>query len=152
MEKNVIRCAPLILILALFVAGCVAIPSKNEPAAYTKALVQDAIRFYNQEGLQAAIDHYSSPEIVDGPWYPFIIDEDGYTIAHFNPAIRGRDPALYVDSSGYFFGDDLMSATEAGIWISYLATNPETGTEMRKHTWLVRYDGLIFGSGWYEKE
>ena len=142
----------LALTLALLAAGCVAIPTKNDPAAYTQALVQDAIRFYNQEGLQAAIDHHSSPEIVDGPWYPFIVDEDGYAIAHFNPAIRGRDPALNVDSTGYFFGDDILSATEAGIWISFVALNPETGTEMRKHAWLVRYDGLIFGSGWYEKE
>ena len=146
------RSVPLILILALFAAGCVAIPTKNEPAAYTQALVQDAIRFYNQEGLQAAIDHYSSPEIVDGQWYAFIIDEDGYPIAHFNPAIIGRDPALEVDSTGYFFGNDLRSATEEGKWISYLAINPETGTEMRKHVWIIRYDGLAFGSGWYEKE
>jgi len=152
MEINVIRSAPLVLILALFVAGCVAIPTKNEPAAYTRALVQDAIRFYNLEGRQAAVEHYSSPENVDGPWYVVIVGEDGYTIAHFNPDIRGRDPALRVDSTGYFFGDDIMSATEAGQWISFVVLNPETGTEMRKHTWVVRHDGLFFGSGWYEKE
>ena len=152
MEKNVIRSAPLILILALFAAGCVAIPTKNEPAAYTQALVQDAIRFYNQEGRQAAIDHYNSPENVDGQWYVVIIGEDGYTIAHFNADIRGRDPALRVDSTGYFFGDEMLSAPEEGKWISYLAINPETGNEARKHTWMVRYDGLIFGSGWYEEE
>ena len=146
------RSVPLILILALFAAGCVAIPTKNEPAAYTQALVQDAIRFYNQEGRQAAVEHYSSPENVDGPWYVVIVGEDGYTIAHFNPDIRGRDPALRVDSTGYFFGDDIMSATEAGKWISFVVLNPETGTEMRKHTWVVRHDGLFFGSGWYEKE
>ncbi|MCZ0938044.1 MAG: hypothetical protein OXJ55_05380 [Caldilineaceae bacterium] len=40
----------LILVFALLVAGCVAIPTKNEPAAYTQAIVQDAIRLYNQEG------------------------------------------------------------------------------------------------------
>jgi starvation-inducible outer membrane lipoprotein len=47
----------LVLTLALLAAGCVAIPTKNEPAAYTRSLVQDAIRLYNQEGRQAAIDH-----------------------------------------------------------------------------------------------
>ena len=96
--------------LTLLIAGCVAIPTKNEPAAYTQALVQDAIRFYNQEGRQAAIDHFSSPENVDGPWYVVIISEDGYTIAHFNPDIKGRNPALRVDSTGYFFGDAMLSA------------------------------------------
>ena len=142
----------LVLTLALLAAGCVAVPTENEPAAYTQAIVQDAIRLYSQAGRQAAIDHYSSPANVDGPWYAFIIGEDGYTIAHFSPEIKGRDPALRVDSTGYFFGDDMLSAPEEGKWISYVATNPDTGNEALKHTWMVRYDGLIFGSGWYEKE
>ncbi len=146
------RFAPLFLVLALLFAGCVAIPTKNEPAAYTQAVVQDAIRLYNSEGRQAAIDHYNSPDNVDGQWYIFIIGEDGYSIAHHNPDILGRDPALRVDSTGYFYGDEMMSATEAGKWVSYVFTNPDTGEETLKHTWMVRYDGLLFGSGWYEKE
>ena len=141
-----------VLVLAFLMAGCVAIPTKSEPAAYTQALVQDAIRLYNQEGREAAIDHYSSPENVDGQWYTFIIDGDGYTIAHYNPAMIGRDPALRVDVTGYFYGDDVLSATEAGKWVSYVFNNPDTGEETRKHTWVVRHDGLFFGSGWYEKE
>ena len=36
----------LILALSLLVASCVAIPTKNEPAAYTQSIVQDAIRLY----------------------------------------------------------------------------------------------------------
>ncbi len=148
------RFAPLfpVLLLALLVAGCAAIPTKNEPAAYTQAVVQDAIRLYNSEGRQAAIDHYNSPDNVDGQWYVFIIGEDGYSIAHHNPDILGRDPALRVDSTGYFYGDEMVSATEAGKWVSYVFTNPDTGEETLKHTWMVRYDGLLFGSGWYEKE
>ena len=148
------RFAPLfpVLLLALLVAGCAAIPTKNEPAAYTQAVVQDAIRLYSQEGRQAAIDYYNSVDNVDGQWYVFIIGEDGYSIAHHNPDILGRDPALRVDSTGYFYGDEMMSATEAGKWVSYVFTNPDTGEETLKHTWMVRYDGLLFGSGWYEKE
>ena len=143
---------PLILALALVVAGCVAIPSRNAPAAYTQSIVQDAIRRYQREGRQAAIDYHSSTENVDGQWYVFIIGLDGYTIAHYNPEIVGRDPALRVDSTGYFFGEGLLSATEEGKWISYLAPNPETGEEARKHAWVVRHDDLFFGSGWYEEE
>ena len=154
METNVFRSAAvfLALTLALFAAGCVAIPTKNEPAAYTQAIVQDAIRLYNEEGRQAVIDHYSSPENVDGQWYVFIIGEDGYTIAHYRPESVGRDPALRVDASGYFYGDDILSATEAGKWVSYVHDKPDTGEVTRKHTWVVRHDGLFFGSGWYEKE
>jgi len=140
-----------VIVLAFLIAGCVAIPTKSEPAAYTQSIVQDAIRLYNQEGREAAIDHHSSPENVDGQWYAFIIDGDGYTIAHYNPAMIGRDPALRVDVTGYFYGDDVLSATEAGKWVSYVFNNPDTGEETRKHTWVVRHDGLFFGSGWYEE-
>ncbi|MCZ0937261.1 MAG: hypothetical protein OXJ55_01385 [Caldilineaceae bacterium] len=34
-------------------------------------------------------------------------------------------------------GDDVMGAAEAG--------------EARTHSWVVRHDGLIFGSSWYEE-
>lgn len=47
--------------------------------------------------------------------------------------------------------DDIMGATEAGRWVSYVYRNPEMGEEGRKHSRVVRHDGLIFGSGWYEK-
>ena len=140
----------LVLTLALLFAGCVAIPTKNEPAAYTQAFVQDAIRLYNSEGPQAAIDHYSSEENVDGQWYVFMIDGDGYNIAHYNPEIIGRDPSLRVDSAGNFIGDDILSATEEGKWVSYVFKNPDTGEETIKHAWIVRHDGLYFGSGWHE--
>ena len=140
----------LALALALVVASCVAIPSPNEPAAYTQSLVQDAIRRYDRDGREAAIAYHSSVENVDGQWYVFVIGGDGYTIAHHNPEIIGRDPALRVDSTGYFYGDDMLSATEAGKWVSYVFHNPDTDEETRKHTWIVRHDGLFFGSGWYE--
>lgn len=151
-EKNKFRLISLLLVFVVFVSGCVAIPDKADPAGYAQALVDDAIRFYNQRGLQAAIDHYSSPENVDGQWYVFILDKDGYAIAHFNPELIGRDPSLSIDSSGYDYGAALRSTTEAGLWVSYLAFNPGTNNEERKHTWIVRHDRLYFASGWYEKE
>ena len=92
----------------------------------------------------------NAQESVDGQWYVFIIDQDGYTIAHHNPQFRGRDPSLRVDATGYFYGDDLLSATEAGHWVDYVLLNPESGENRQKHTWIVRHDGLLFGSGWYE--
>ncbi len=48
--------------------ACNSIPTRDGPAAYAQALVQDANRLYNQEGRQAAIDHYRSQECVKGQW------------------------------------------------------------------------------------
>ncbi|MCZ0939668.1 MAG: hypothetical protein OXJ55_13585 [Caldilineaceae bacterium] len=65
--KRIIRVAIVVMALALFApAACVAIPTRDDPAAYTRSFVQDAIRLYNNDGRQALIDHYSSPAGVDG--------------------------------------------------------------------------------------
>ena len=126
-------------------------PTKDEPGAYTKAFVQDAIDRYEADGREAAIDYYSSQESVDGEWYVFIVDADGYTIAHPRAEIIGRDPSLRVDVTGYFYGDDLLSATEEGKWVNYVFLNIATGSQDTKHTWVVKHDGLLFASGWYER-
>ena len=126
-------------------------PRKSHPAAYTQAFVQQALNLYDALGLEAAIDYYGSEESVDGQWYAFIVDGDGFTIAHHNPRFLGRDPSLRVDATGYFYGDDLLGATEAGRWVDYVIVNPESGDDQRKHTWVVRHDGLLFASGWYEE-
>ena len=125
-------------------------PAKHDAPAFTKAFVGQAIDLYEAIGREATVGYYNTPESVDGQWYVFIIDEDGYTIGHHNPMFRGRDPALRVDATGYFYGDDLLSATESGKWVDYVLLNPETGDNRQKHTWAVLHDGLIFGSGWYE--
>ncbi len=125
-------------------------PGKSDAPAYTKAFVQQAMNLYVALGLEETVAYYNARESIDGQWYVFIIDQDGYTIAHHNPQFRGRDPSLRVDATGYFYGDDLLSATEAGHWVDYVLLNPESGENRQKHTWIVRHDGLLFGSGWYE--
>ena len=123
---------------------------KSDAPAYTRAFVSRAIGLYNAVGHDDTVAYYNAKESVDGQWYVFIVDEDGYTIAHHNPMFRGRDPSLRVDAAGYFYGDDLLGATESGRWVDYVLLNPETGDERQKHTWAVLHDGLIFASGWYE--
>ena len=123
---------------------------KADAPAYTRNFVARAIDLYNALGRDATVAYYNTRESVDGQWYVFIVDGEGYTIGHHNEMFLGRDPSLRVDSTGYFYGDDLRSATESGKWVDYVLLNPETGDERQKHTWAVLHDGLIFASGWYE--
>ena len=120
--------------------------------AYAVALVEDALKLYEAEGLRAAVDHYSSPGSVDGQWYVFMIDEDGMLIAHPDQALLGMDLRgdLGVDAAGYRYGDVMLGATEQGLWVDYVFLNPATGDQEYKHAWVVRRDGLLFGSGWYQ--
>ena len=125
-------------------------PRKTDAPAYTEAVVQQAINLYEAVGLEDTVAYYNTTESVDGQWYAFIVDgESGFTIAHHNPVLRGRGPSLRVDPTGYFYGDDLLGATEAGRWVEYVIVNPETGENQRKHTFAVLHDGYIFASGWY---
>lgn len=126
--------------------------TKAQPAEYTVAMVDKALRYYKAHGREEAVAHYNTPESVDGEWYVFIIDEDDRVIAHANPNLLGEDVKgpIGVDVTGYRFGDEMLNATEEGVWVHYVFLNPTTGAEEAKHAWVVRHDGLLIGSGWYE--
>ncbi|MDE0654241.1 MAG: cache domain-containing protein [bacterium] len=123
----------------------------RQPGA-TVDFVQAAIDFYDSEGRQATLGHYNTPDSADGENYLFILDENGVLIAHLNQELLGRDvhTSFGVDVDGNRFGLLMLEATAEGMWIDYVYLNPHTGFRELKHSWVVRHDGLIFGSGWYE--
>ena len=126
--------------------------SKADPAAYTQAFVAQAMRLYDAIGREAAFAYYNTQESVDDDWYVFIIDENDNTMVNANrPEIRGTSPRTRVDVRGKAYGEELLAATADGVWVDYYFLNPATGYEEQKHAWAVKHDGLIFGSGWYER-
>ena len=119
---------------------------------FTVDMVKQALKRYEKDGREATIKYYNSAESVNGEWYVFILDENDQIIAHAVPEQLGRDLKgdLGVDSAGYRFGDVMLKADEQGLWVDYLFFNPNTGNQEYKHSWVVRHDGLLFGSGWYQ--
>ncbi len=127
-----------------------AAPSKTtDPAGYTKLYVDQAIQMYETLGEQAAVSFYNSQASVDGDWYGSIIGRNNRLSAHPDPALRGMSAASIADSSGYPLGPLLTKVPSSGMWIEYDFTRPSGGVGA-KHTWLVRHEGRIFSSGWYE--
>ncbi len=129
------------------------LPSKSDQPAFTKAFVERALRFYQSQGRDAAFARYNSMASVDGDWYLFVLEDDKIIVHPTIAELIGEDikgPAG-TDSSGYKFGLDMLSTTEAGKWVDYTYLNPANGREEKKHAWVVLHDGLIFGSGWYER-
>ena len=132
------------------------IPPRSAPADYTRYFVGNAISRYEAEGLEATLAHYNSPRSVDGQWYVFIIDENDLVIGHPDPERLGLDLKGWVgtDANGYNFGPEMLAATEEGKWVSYVYRNPESGGigagdfEL-KNAWVIKRDGMLFGSGWY---
>ena len=153
------------LICALLLAGCVVAPASSDldedvqahiepdPTSYTVEFVDTAVRFYIDNGLEETVEHFSSEESRLAQYYIFIVDgESGKTIAHPDPVFIGYDTAGSVDATGYAHGIEIMSADEEGKWVSYVWTHPDTNELHQKHAWVIRHDGLIFASGWYEEE
>ena len=130
-------------------SASVAVP--RQPAE-TVDYVQQALALYDAEGREAAIRHYNSPASVDGEFYLFILTDDGTVLTHINPDVVGGSvrEGLGIDADGFHFGLAMLEASAAGRWIDYVYLNPNTGFRELKHSWVVRHDGLIFGSGWYE--
>ena len=164
------RLAAVLAAAAIFVSGCYHhLPfhpemdspvvmqcrqvSKADRAGYTVAMVERAMRLYDARGREAMLEYYNSAESVDGEWYVFVFDENEKLIAlAVNPDTLGADLRgdTGVDFTGYRHGEAIAGATAEGMWVDYFFLNPVTGTQEWKHSWVVRHDGLIFGSGWYQ--
>ena len=144
----------VILLVAFMVVALILgilVDTDSNAEKFTKDYVQQAINRYNSSGREATVAHYNSPGSVNGEWYIFIIDENETMIAHPTRKDRiGTTREDRVDVNGYYYGDEFASATEDGKWVTYSFTNPTTGQIGKKHTWIVKHDGLFFGSGWYE--
>ncbi len=119
----------------------------------TQEYVNKAIAKYDGEGLDALIAHYNSQDSLDGQFYLFLIGADDLYLAHpIFPHLIGTDIKDVVGSDGQELGKEIAQATEEGAWVEYLWPHPVSRKEQQKVTWAVRYDGLIFASGYYAGE
>ena len=165
MKKNLF--IPLMVVFCLFsVPGCerfrenpvrtvvtpqIQVPTKDNPEAFTIAYVHAAIYFYQTRGREATISVYNDPLSIDGQWYVFIVDDNDLLVSQAAlPERIGRDLKDSVGPDGYRVGRELAKATEAGHWVEYLWHNPEANKLQLKRTWVMRHDGYLFGSGYYQ--
>lgn len=126
------------------------VPPQTDVAGYSQYLVAEAIERYAVEGRDATVEHYSDPAIVDGQWYAIVADADGVIIAHpLNEDLIGVDTEDLTDVNGKAFGEEIELAGTSGAWVDFYNVDPTDGVTKRKHLWVIRYDDLMFGSGWY---
>ena len=85
--------------------------------------------------------------------YPFVITANNYTtVAHATiPDFVGRCCSDAIRNTGDRPFDEVLEdmREDGGAWVTYNFTNPDTGTDQLKRTWLFMHDGFIFGSGYY---
>ena len=122
---------------------------------FTERLVTTSVDIYRQVGLAGTIAHFASPdnataglshsiayynanESIEGAWFALIADKDRNIVASYDVSLIGRNAADV-------YGEAVLSATEAGGWV----TNGEHGNLRAR---MQVHDGMLFGSGWYRDE
>ncbi len=126
-------------------------PGVTDPAAYTQAYVQEAMDYYDSQGVEATIDHYNSPESIDGSYWLMVVDPQGaIVVAGAEQALVGADASTFRGIvAGEPIGESLLSATEEGHWFDYLWPNPRTAGQLTVYLWIIRHDGYVFSSAYY---
>ena len=130
-------------------------PTPDDLALQAKASVQEIIAYYNANGLDATLAKYDNPDSVNGHLSTMIIDGQGIVRAFtLQPGLKGAPvSALVIPATGRKVGEELLAATEDGIWVNFYfpPVIAGTGTDYQ-HGWLRRHDGLIFGVGYSDDQ
>ncbi len=125
----------------------------EDPVGQTIAYVQQAIAYYESNGLEATVALYSTGESLDGQWGLTLANEnDVLLVAHIAPQFVGTDLKDLPSSGDRHLGQELASATEDGIWVSNIFPNVRSSETLYAHTWAIRYDGLLFMSRYYDDQ
>ena len=120
-------------------------------AELAQAMVADAIQRYREAGPAVFEEITAGGRYASGEIYVYVVGPDGSSLAHAaNPDLVGQDLSDLQDSAGLFVTRGILdAATPDGAWTIYRFTNPATGREQPKHSWVVRHNGLVFGAGYY---
>ena len=119
------------------------------PAVYTVDVVDRAVRYYQEHGWAEAAEYYLTPWSVDGTWHVFMVNPEDRIVASQDQGLLGHSiRSLGRDYRGNSWGD--IEIPESGRWVRSHAWHPVTGWPTISHTWVVRHDGFVFGSAWYE--
>ncbi len=122
----------------------------DDPAARTISYVQEAIEYYDSNGLDATVARYNDGDSLDGQW--------GLTLADANDILLVAPLAQHligvnlsnVALQNRNIGAEMAAATDEGIWINYIFPNVRSSETLYAHTWAVRHDGLLFMSRYYD--
>ncbi|HEY7746824.1 MAG TPA: cache domain-containing protein [Desulfuromonadales bacterium] len=118
-----------------------------------KALVAEAIAFYQTNGKDKALEEFSKPRgsFVKGDLYVFVFNPDGTIIAHGgDPKLVGRDFTGVQDPDGKYFAREFIKIGPEGGWVDYRWMNYKTKQVEAKTAYLKRIDDVIIGCGAYK--
>ena len=112
----------------------------------TMAYVQQAIAYYDRNGLDAAVEFYKTAASAEDGRSLTLMDADESVLLVYRtiPSLEGQ----YVGPGSSFsgLGELIGAATEEGFWVTARAINPATKQEEPRRILAVLHDGLVFVS------
>ena len=126
-------------------------PHQDVVAAIYKAGARLLALGGTQQVFAQVIQYYNTPASVVGEGYVFLALPDGKIVADATmPSLLGTNIADLQASDDPEFGQKIAAVLEGeSLWIGHKWDNPATGQEEQKHTYVTRFCGVIFGSGYY---
>jgi len=125
------------------------------PADQAKAMVEEAVAFFNANGKQKTLTEISTPKgkWVKGELYVFAYDLNGVVVAHpINPKLIGKNLIDVPDAAGKTFRKDIaeVARTKGTGWVDYKYKNPSTNKIEDKSTFLMKAGDVIICCGTYK--
>ena len=125
------------------------------PADQAKAMVEEAVAFFNANGKQKTLTEISTPKgkWVKGELYVFAYDLNGVVVAHpINPKLIGKNLIDVPDAAGKTFRKDIaeVAKTKGTGWVDYKYKNPSTNKIEDKSTFLMKAGDVIICCGTYK--
>jgi signal transduction histidine kinase len=118
-----------------------------------KALVAEAIDFYQTNGKEKALAEFSKLKghFVKGDLYIFAFNPNGTIIAHGgDPKLVGQDFTGVQDPDGKHFAREFIKIGPEGGWVDYKWMNYAKKRVEAKTAYLKRIDDVIVGCGAYK--
>lgn len=140
--------AALFVAMGVFATGAGA-QERGTPAE-AQAMAEAAAAYLTANGPEIAYPAFNDgPEWHDRDLYVFVIADGGVNLAHgANPALIQTNIADLVDRNGVYFVREFLEVETAG-WIDYVYTDPITGLDEPKTSYVIRLGDLIVGVGAY---
>ena len=143
----------LVVIVTVVLTSLSAHASERGTPEEARAMVERAINLFDAAGPETALAAINEPDpdFKDRDLYVFVVGPAGRVVAHgFDIGRLGLDVSTVKDSAGNPYGQQILDqASTAGVWIDYLRTDPETGEERQKSSWIRKHANYIFGVGVY---
>lgn len=117
------------------------------------SLVKNAIKFFNANGKEKALQAVTAGKYKQGELYVFCYDMNGVIVAHpENKALVGKNMLEVPDVDGKLFRKDIIEVakTKGSGWVDYKYKNPKTKKLELKTTYLEKAGDTIFCCGIYK--